>query len=96
MARNIPTKQTLFVSIPTKTANIEVGDTLVQGLNLPRISLAKRLGADWTARLDYDFHFSTVGLGVSYRWLYFNVRSDALSVNKARAFGLGLGARLDF
>ncbi len=96
LAQNIPTKQTLFVSIPTRTADIELGDTLVQGLNLPRIGLAKRLGADWTTRLDYDFHFSTVGLGVSYRCLYFNVRSNSLSVNKARAFGLGLGARLDF
>ena len=96
LAQNIPTKQTLFVSIPTRTADIELGDTLVQGLNLPRVGLAKRLGADWTTRLDYDFHFSTVGLGVSYRWLYFNVRSNSLSVNKARAFGLGLGARLEF
>jgi hypothetical protein len=96
LAQNIPTKQALSVSIPTRIADIELGDTRIQGLNLLRVGLAKRLGEDWTTRLDYDFHFSTVGLGVSYRWLYFNVRSDSLNANKARAFGLALGARLAF
>ena len=96
LARSIPTKQALSVSIPTSLADIELGDTLIEGLNLPRVGLSKRFGANWTTRLDYDFRFSTVGLGVSYRWLYFNIRSDSLSVNSARAFGLGLGARLAF
>jgi hypothetical protein len=96
LAQSIPTKHALSVSIPTSMADIELGDTLFQGLNLPRIGLAKRLSADWTTRLDYDFRFSTVGLGLSYRWMYVNVRSDSLSVNKARAFGFGLGGRLEF
>ena len=96
MVQRIPSKQALSVSIPTSMADIELGDTRIQGLNLPRMGLSKRFGADWTTRLDYDFRFSTVGIGVSYRGLYFNVRSDSLSVNRARAFGLGLGARLAF
>lgn len=96
LTQNLPMKHALAVSIPTSMADVELGDTLFQGMHLPRIGLAKRIGADWTMRLDYDFRFSTVGLGVSYRWLYLNVRSDSLSVNKAGAFGLGLGARLDF
>jgi hypothetical protein len=96
LAQSLPVKHALSVSIPTSFADIELGDTLYQGLHLPRIGLAKRLDAGWTARLDYDFRFSTVGVGLSYRWFYFNVRSDSLSVDKARAFGLGLGARLEF
>lgn len=96
LAQSLPVKHALSVSIPTSVADIELGDTLIQGKHLPRVGLAKRIGADWTARLDYDFRFSTVGLGLSYRSLYLNVRSDSPGVSKARAFGFGLGARLDF
>ena len=46
--------------------------------------------------MDYDFRFSTVGLGVAYRWMYLNVRSDSLNLNKARSFGVSLGATLAF
>jgi hypothetical protein len=95
LAQSLPVKHALSVSIPTSVADVELGDTLFQGLHLPRIGLAKRIG-DWTTRLDYDFRFSTIGIGVAYRWLYFNMRSDSLSENKAHAFGFGLGARLEF
>jgi len=73
-----------------------LADTFFQGIHLPRIGLSKRLNADWAVRLDYDVRFATAGIGLSYRWLYLNPRSDSLSLNKARAFGLGFGARLDF
>ncbi len=96
LTQSLPVKHALSVSIPTGMADVELGDTLFQGMHLPRIGLAKRIGADWKTRLDYDLRFSTVGLGLSYRWLHLNLRSDALNLNKARAFGFGLGARLDF
>jgi len=96
LEQHLPVKHALSVTIPTAVADIELGDTLFQSIHLPRVGLAKRLGANWMARIDYDFRFSTIGLGVSYRWFYLNARSDTLSVNKARAFGLGLGARLEF
>ncbi len=96
LTQGLPVKHALSVSGPIRMAELEIGDTFFQGMHLPSIGLAKRIGADWTARLDYDFRFSTVGLGVSYRWLYLNLRSDSLSLNQARAFGFGLGARLEF
>jgi len=96
LEQSLPVKHAISVSIPTSLADVELGDTLFQGIHMPRIGLVKRFGADWTTRLDYDFRFSSVGIGLSYRWLYFNVRSDSLSTNNARAFGLGLGARLEF
>lgn len=94
--QSLPAKHALSVSIPTSVADVEVADTLVQGIHLPRIGLSKRLNADWATQIDYDFRFSTVGLGISYRWLRVNVRSDSFSVNNARAFGFGIGARLEF
>lgn len=96
LAQSLPVKHALSISIPTSVAVVELGDTLFQGTHLPRVGLSKHIGADWTTRLDYDFRFSTVGLGLSYRWLHLNLRSDSLNVNKARAFGFELGARLDF
>jgi hypothetical protein len=96
LTQSLPVKHALSLSIPTSVVDFELADTFFQGVQLPRIGLSKRLNADWTARLDYDIRFATVGLGLSYRWLYLNVRSDSPNVNKARAFGFGLGARLDF
>lgn len=96
LTQNLPVKHALSVSIPTSMADVEVADTIVQGIHLPRMGLSKRLNANWATQIDYDFRFSTVGLGISYRWLHMNVRSDSFSVNKARAFGLGIGARLEF
>ncbi len=96
LVQNLPVKHAVSVSIPTSVANVELADTLFQGTHLPRIGLSKRIGADWTTRLDYDFRFSTVGLGVAYRWMYLNVRSDSLNLNKARSFGVSLGATLAF
>lgn len=96
LTQRLPVKHALSISIPTSVAEVELGDTLFQGTHLPRIGMRKRLNADWAARFDYDFRFSTIGFGVSYRWLQMSLRSDSLSLSKARAFGFGFGARLDF
>jgi hypothetical protein len=96
LTQSLPVKQALSLSLPTSVVDFELADTFFQGIHLPRIGLSKRLNADWAARLDYDVRFATAGIGLSYRWLYLNLRSDSLSLNKARAFGFGLGARLDF
>lgn len=96
LTQSLIVKNALSLSIPTRVGDVELADTFFQGTHLPRIGLSKRLNADWAARLDYDTHFSTVGVGMSYRWLNVNLRSDSLSLSKARAFGLGIGARLEF
>lgn len=96
LAQSLPVKNALSLSIPTRFGEVELADTYLQGIHLPRIGLSKRLNADWAARLDYDTRFSSVGFGLSYRWLQMSLRSDAFSLNQARAFGLGIGARLEF
>jgi len=96
LTQNMPVKNTLSLSIPTRMGEVELADTFFQGTHLPRVGLSKRISADWTARLDYDTYFSTVGFGLSYRWLQMSLRSDSFSLNKARAFGLGIGASLAF
>ena len=63
---------------------------------MPVIGLSKRVTSDFATRLDYDIRFATVGLGISYQWLYLNLRTDSLNLNKAHAFGASIGARLEF
>lgn len=96
LTQNLPVKHMLSLSLPTGAVDFELADTIVQGTHLPRVGMRKRVDADWAARLDYDVRFSTIGLGVSYRGLQMSLRSDALNLNKARAFGFEIGARLDF
>ena len=86
----------LSVTVPTRVANLELSDTIYEGLNMPLIGLSKRVNSDWAARLDYDVRFDTVGVGLSYRWLYVNFRTNSLSIDKASAFGGSIGARLEF
>jgi hypothetical protein len=96
LTQTLPVKHTLSLSIPTDVAEVELTDSYFQGMHLPRVGMSKRFNADSAARLDYDIRFSTIGFGLSYRWLQMSLRSDSLSLNKARAFGLDIGARLDF
>lgn len=96
LAQTLPVKHALSLFVPTSVATIELADTYVQNTHFPRIGISKRFDADWAARLDYDTYFSSVGFGVSYRWLQMSLRSDAFNLNKARAFGLGLGGRFEF
>ena len=96
LTQSLPVKNALSLTIPTSVGEVELADTYFQGVHLPRIGLNKRFNANWAARLDYDVRFSTVGLGLSYRWLQMSLRSDSFSLNHARAFGIGIGARLDF
>lgn len=91
-----PLKNALSLALPTSMGELELADTYTQGVHLPRIGLHKRFNADWDARLDYETRFASVGLGLTYRWLQLSLRSDAFSLNQARAFGLGIGARLEF
>ena len=96
LTQRLPVKNALSLSLPTRLGEFELADTFTQGVHLPRIGLSKRLNADWTARLDYETRFATLGLGLAYRWLQLSLRSDSFSLNRARAFGLGIGARLEF
>lgn len=96
LIQRLPVKNAWSLSVPTSLGELELADTFTQGVHLPRIGASKRLNADWAARLDYEFRFSSVGLGLSYRWLQMSLRSDSFSLNQARAFGLGIGAKLEF
>jgi hypothetical protein len=96
LTQRLPVKHELALSVPTGLADVRISDTVIQGIHLPRAGLGRRFNDNLAARLDYDFRFATVGLGVSYRSLYLDLRSDSIHVDKARAFGLGIGMQLAF
>jgi len=62
----------------------------------PVLGIRNELLSGWDTRLDYDFHFRTVGVDVSHRILRFGLRSDSLSLSRARAFGLAAGISIGF
>ena len=96
LTQNLPTRQAVSLTLPTDIGDLGLADTYFQGTHLPRIGMSRRFDADWATQMDYDFRFSTLGLGISYRALKLSLRSDALSLNRARSFGLGIGAALEF
>lgn len=92
----LPRKQMFLASVPIQAAQVELSDSTAHGYHFPRIGLRPRWNLGWETLLDYDFRFKSIGVALSHHWFFFNIQSDALNLNKARAFGLRFGLRVGF
>lgn len=95
-ADRLPVKQTLLLSLPIQPVHLELSDSVMQGQHFAAMGLRQEYAWGLSARLDYDFRFKTVGVGLAYRNFRIGLRSDAILPAQTHAFGLEAGITIDF
>lgn len=92
----MPVKQALLLSLPVRTVHVEFSDSVMRGNHFPTIGLRKEYSSDLSARLDYDFRFGTVGVGLAYRAFHIGFTTDTIKLTHAHAYGLDMGIKIGF
>ena len=96
LSQTLDPKLWLAANYPVRDFEFQGATSYTRGYWFPQAGVKYRINPQWGVNADFDFRFSTVGIGVQHQWFYLTLRMDSANLDAAKAYGISGGANIPF
>jgi len=94
LTQNLDPKLWLAANYPIDDYEVQGAASYTDGYWFPQAGIKYQFNPQWSGGADYDFRFNSIGFSLRHQLFYLGLRTDNMSLDKAKAYGLNAGVNI--